>query len=353
MYYRTYRPQTIADIDNQERRKLLQDILQDPSNLPHAFLFVGPRGTGKTSSARILAKIINCENTVFGGKKGIEPCNECVACRAITAGRYLDVHELDAASNRGVDDIRALRENVRFAPSEGAYKVYIIDEVHMLTKEAFNALLKTLEEPPKNVVFVLATTEVEKLPLTIISRCMRVSFQKAKNDEIVHSLKRIIVAENITVTSEALEKIASAARGSFRDAAKLLEMAVRNTDLSTAAVGELLMGSAHADPNILLALILRKDVKGALKYLKEFENNGGNGRYLTEELLNGLHAAVMTKGKIEESFTDIDLLKNLTQKELAICMKKLLEAYNRAKYSPVDILPLMIAVVEYAEKTNN
>ncbi|MCR4329445.1 MAG: DNA polymerase III subunit gamma/tau [Candidatus Roizmanbacteria bacterium] len=350
MYYRTYRPQTIADIDNQERRKLFQDILENPLHLPHAFLFVGPRGTGKTSSARILAKIINCENTVFGGKKGIEPCNECETCRAITAGRYLDVHELDAASNRGVDDIRALRENVRFAPSEGKYKVYIIDEVHMLTKEAFNALLKTLEEPPKNVVFILATTEADKLPQTIVSRCMRVSFQKAKKDELLHSLKRIAVGENITVSSDALEMIAHAASGSFRDAAKLLEMAVRNTDLSLEAIKIFLMGSTQDDPVTLLALILHKDVHGALKYLREFESKGGNGRYLNEELLNGLHAAVLTKGGIENTFTDTDLLKSISQKDLALCMKKLLEAYAMAKYSPIDILPLMIAVVEYGEQ---
>ncbi len=350
MYYRTYRPQTISEIDNLDRQKLFRDMLKNPSHLPHAFLFVGPRGTGKTSSARILAKIINCENTVYGEKKGIEPCNTCGTCRAITAGRFLDVHELDAASNRGVDDIRALRENVRFAPSEGRYKVYIIDEVHMLTKEAFNALLKTLEEPPKNVVFILATTEADKLPQTIVSRCMRVSFQKAKKDELIFSLKRITAGENITVSEDALAKIAHAASGSFRDAAKLLEMAVRNTDLSSEAMRVFLMGSSQDEPNTLLSLMLQKDIQGALKYLREFENKGGNGRWLTEELLNGLHAAILTKTGIEKTFSDTKLLKNINQKELALCMKKLLEAYAMAKYSPIDILPLMIAVVEYGEQ---
>lgn len=349
MYYRTYRPQTIEDIDNEARRILLQKLLKNPKNLPHAFVFVGPRGTGKTSTARIIAKVINCQNSVYGGKKNVEPCNVCDTCRAITAGSYLDVHELDAASNRGVDDIRALRENVRFSPSQGTYKVYIIDEVHMLTKEAFNALLKTLEEPPNNVIFILATTEADKLPQTIVSRCIQVTFQKATEDELLQSLKRIARGEKITVKDEALRSIAKAATGSFRDAAKLFEIAVHSTDVSQQSIETFLTGNTQARPHELLHMIFEKDVKKALEYLKAFEDKGGSGKWLNEELLSLLHGAVLAKNTITSDFIDLAMIKNVSQRDMAILMKKLLEAYASSKFSPVDILPLMIAVVEYCE----
>ncbi|MEK9179220.1 MAG: AAA family ATPase, partial [Patescibacteria group bacterium] len=158
MFYLKYRPQQIAEIDHAERRNLLESIFPGAKDIPHAFLLIGPKGTGKTSTARIIAKVLNCEENVFDGKsKTAEPCGKCDTCISIQNGSFLDLFELDGASNRGIDDVRALREQVGYAPARGRYKVYIIDEVHMLTKEAFNALLKTLEEPPEDVVFVLAT----------------------------------------------------------------------------------------------------------------------------------------------------------------------------------------------------
>ena len=190
MYYLKYRPQKIKEISNQKRRELLTKVFSKTKDIPHAWLFAGPKGTGKTSTARIIAKILNCENNLFANKsKSPEPCDKCVSCRSIEQNRFFDVYELDAASNRGIDDVRALRDQVAYSPTKGRFKVYIIDEAHMLTKEAFNALLKTLEEPPKFVIFILATTEPQKLPATISSRCLVLNFHKAREEEIITSFE--------------------------------------------------------------------------------------------------------------------------------------------------------------------
>src|SRR3989338_5228486 len=186
--YRKYRPQRLSELDLEDVREKLAKIVGS-SFRPHAYLFSGPKGTGKTSAARIVAKIINCETS--SNNKG-EPCNKCESCVAIREGRYLDVLEIDAASNRGIDEIRDLREKIKLAPVSAKYKVYIIDEVHMLTNDAFNALLKTLEEPPAHAQFILATTEADKLPETIISRTTRINFQKASHGELRQSLDRVI-----------------------------------------------------------------------------------------------------------------------------------------------------------------
>jgi len=216
-FYLKYRPQKIADFDLMEVRDKVGRILQS-NHLPHAFLFAGPRGVGKTSMARLVAKSLNCPNVQKG-----EPCGQCEVCRAIAKGNFLDILEIDAASNRGIDDIRDLKEKVNLAPSRGKYKVYIIDEVHMLTPEAFNALLKTLEEPPEKVVFILCTTNPEKLPETILSRCVRINFNKATDKEIMSALKKAAEGEKLAVEEGALEEIVRLADGSFRDAQKILE----------------------------------------------------------------------------------------------------------------------------------
>ncbi len=226
MFYLKYRPQIIQHIDNSKiREKLIATLQKDP--LPHAFLFTGTKGAGKTSTARIIAKAINCERNSFGSKEfnNIEPCNECINCQAITNGTALDVIEMDAASNRKIDEMRELIDKVKFAPVYTRYKVYIIDEVHMLTNEPFNALLKTLEEPPSSTIFILATTELEKLPKTIVSRCIHFSFGKAETNEIISMLKRVAKGENLQIDESALTFIAQHADNSFRDATKLLEEA--------------------------------------------------------------------------------------------------------------------------------
>ncbi|MGG3883969.1 DNA polymerase III subunit gamma/tau [Brevibacillus panacihumi] len=219
--YRVYRPQTFEDVVGQEHVTItLRNALRE-GRLSHAYLFNGPRGTGKTSAAKIMSKAVNCEQPQDG-----EPCNECATCRAITEGSVTDVLEIDAASNRGVEEIRDIRDKVKFAPSDVRYKVYIIDEVHMLTTEAFNALLKTLEEPPSHVLFILATTEPHKLPATIISRCQRFDFHRIPLQVMVNLLNKICLSQGVRVEEQALQLVAKLAEGGARDALSLLDQAI-------------------------------------------------------------------------------------------------------------------------------
>src|SRR6266581_4104910 len=219
--YRKWRSQTFTDLVGQEPvvRTLKNALLA--GNLAHAYLFTGPRGTGKTSTARLLAKTINCSNPEDG-----EPCNVCQQCREITAGNSFNVMEIDAASNRGIDSIRELREKVMVPPSSGKYKVYILDEAHMLTVEAFNALLKTLEEPPAHAIFVMATTDVHKMLPTVLSRCQRFDFKRITSRQIVDRLRFVAEQEQITLEAGAAELIARAAAGGMRDALSLLDQAI-------------------------------------------------------------------------------------------------------------------------------
>lgn len=217
--YLKYRPQNFKTVVGQDHiTTTLKNALKHGS-LTHAYLFSGPRGTGKTSLARIIAKSLNCSNL----EEGVEPCDNCENCEAILKGRLVDLIEIDAASNRGIDEIRELREKIQFAPTHGKCKVYIIDEVHMLTKEAFNALLKTLEEPPSHAFFILATTEVHKIPETIISRCQQFSFKRISLDDIVKRLEEIAKEENVQAEPDALELIAKMSGGGLRDAIGLFE----------------------------------------------------------------------------------------------------------------------------------
>ena len=219
--YRKFRPDSFADVKGQEHIVTTLKNQLKANRIGHAYLFTGTRGTGKTTVAKIFAKTVNCEHPTEEG-----PCGECRICKAISAGASMNVIEIDAASNNGVDNIREIVEEVSYSPAEGKYKVYIIDEVHMLSIGAFNALLKTLEEPPSYVIFILATTEVHKLPITILSRCQRYDFKRISIDTITGRMQELIAAEEVQVEDKALRYIAKTADGSMRDALSLLDQCI-------------------------------------------------------------------------------------------------------------------------------
>ena len=270
---RRWRPQLFKAVVGQEHvTKTLQNAIS-ADRIAHAYLFSGPRGVGKTSVARIFAKAVNC-------REGLrtEPCEKCATCMEISSGRSIDVIEIDAASNRGIDEIRELRESVKFAPVSGRYKVYIIDEAHMLTIEAFNALLKTLEEPPEHVIFILATTEPHKLPATIISRCQRFDFRMLVHKEIVDRLRTLTEADNFSVDDEALSLIAESADGAMRDAESILDqlLSFGGGKIQTEEISKLLGFGTYHLLNQLVANILQSDSAESLKSLNSLADQGAD-----------------------------------------------------------------------------
>jgi DNA polymerase-3 subunit gamma/tau len=280
---RRYRPQQFADLVGQEPvAQALANALQS-NRVAHAYLFTGARGVGKTSTARILAKALNCVNGPT-----TTPCNQCELCRSIATGEDVDVLEIDGASNRGIDEVREIRQNVQYRPSRARYKIYIIDEVHMLTPPAFNALLKTLEEPPPHVKFIFATTEVQKIPVTILSRCQRFDFAGIGTSQIVARLKQIVANEGVQADNEALELVARRAGGSMRDAQSLLDqlLAFGGERLTVDQVHGLL-GTAHEDRVVALAgAVLGRDAKKALELLGEAADQGLQLGELLDQLID-------------------------------------------------------------------
>jgi DNA polymerase III subunit gamma/tau len=280
--YRVWRPQTFFDVVGQEHvTKTLQNALLQ-QKISHAYLFSGPRGTGKTSAAKILAKAVNCEMAPI-----TEPCNQCSACQGITDGTISDVIEIDAASNNGVEEIRDIRDKVKYAPSAVKYKVYIIDEVHMLSIGAFNALLKTLEEPPKHVIFILATTEPHKIPLTIISRCQRYDFKRITAQAIMNRMKLIVDETGIECEDSALQIIARAAEGGMRDALSLLDQAISfSQDHVTYEDALTVTGSvAQKFLNRLAKAICERDVVKGLETLDELLYQGKDPSRFIEDFI--------------------------------------------------------------------
>jgi DNA polymerase-3 subunit gamma/tau len=328
-FYRIYRPQVIEEIDNVAvREQLLSLLTKEKQQLPHAFLFTGPRGAGKTTAARIVAKLFNCTKPTKHG-----PCGKCEQCTTIADGRNLDVLEIDAASNRGIDEIRQLRDAINLSPSSASFKIYIIDEVHMLTTEAFNALLKTLEEPPAHAVFVLATTDPQKVPATIKSRCVGISFHRASAPELAAALKRIVTAEKIPIDEDALVLLAGSVDGSFRDAVKLLEQVSFHKGRITVEVVRTL--TSLSDESTLASFfesLTKKDTKASLSMIEGLVADGKDVKTFLVDCLTHLQK---------------DLIAGHSDaKEL---IRRFTEAYALMKVSPIAQLPMEVAVVEYCE----
>ncbi|MFA5770424.1 MAG: DNA polymerase III subunit gamma/tau [Patescibacteria group bacterium] len=348
MFYLKYRPKTISEIDNIQAKDTIGKILSS-STLPHAFLFVGQKGTGKTSTARILAKAVNCLNNKFSKKgKDFEPCNQCANCKSIGLSSFTDVVEMDAASNRGIEEVKNLIRETSFLPMSGGYRVFIIDEAHMITNEGFNALLKTLEEPSKSAIFILATTNLEKLPKTIVSRCLKINFGKANTDDIYSMLKRITKNENIDLNEDILKLIANHSENSFRDAAKILEE-ITLQKIQTIENVEKFLGIRGR--NDLLEIIEKKELKKTLVWINEFSQNGGDFKNLIEDILNQLHSQLLIKNKILEKNEAKEI--NLTLIEISLLMKLLIEAYQNLRNTPIDSLPVEIALIEFYNKLSS
>lgn len=349
VFYLKYRPQTISELDLTQVREKLFNLLKSKS-FPHAFLFTGPKGLGKTSTARILAKAINCEQK----KKDNEPCNECQACISITNGSNVDVLEIDAASNRGIDEMRALRERVKFAPANLKKKVYIIDEVHMLTTEAFNALLKTLEEPPDHVVFILCTTEVWKVLPTIVSRSFHISFEKPTKEELTRSLERVAKGENLTIEKGVYDRLFELSDGAFRDATKILEELVVAAGEDKKITEQLLertykVQSIDVAVTELIQKLDIKDVKATLAIIERLVSDGVDFKIVTEKIVESLRHELFAK-------TSLSSEKSVTQFTVTD-LKKLFEIFNESyknmKFSVIPQLPLEIAVISWCGTKEN
>ena len=289
--YRKYRPSTFSDVVGQEHiTNTLKNEL-DCGKIVHAYLFTGTRGTGKTTCAKILAKAVNCLNPING-----DPCGECEICRMVAADEATDIVEMDAASNNGVDDIRELREQVNFSPAACKYRVYIIDEVHMLSGAAFNALLKTLEEPPEHVVFILATTEVHKLPATILSRCQRFDFRRIDSAEIVGRLKHVASCENLTLTDDAATLIASAADGGMRDALSILDLcASHNSNITEDTVANVCSMAGNEYLIKMADLIKSHSTEQAITLIDELHNSSVDMLRLLSELTGHFRDLMIVK----------------------------------------------------------
>ncbi len=350
VFYRKWRPKALAEVVGQEQ--VTQTLLNALANerISHAYLFCGSRGTGKTSTGRILAKAVNCLNNQGKG----EPCNSCSMCQAIAEGKAFDVIEVDAASNRGIDEIRDLREKVNYAPNQARFKVYIIDEVHMLTKEASNALLKTLEEPPPHVIFVLATTEAHKLLPTILSRCQRFDFRRISQADMVAKLTQICQSESIHAGPEALRLMAKAATGSLRDAENLLQQLTTyyGANIELQQVQALLGISGDWRAKELVRNIINNDIPAGIATINKANSDGLDLRQFNRELVEYLRALLLIKTGTSEAIDltteDINELKDLAARASLTQILKAVKLFGQlelglANYST---LPLELALVD-------
>lgn len=358
MYYLKYRPKSFSELFGlEEVTKVLINSLTKKQTA-HAYIFTGPKGSGKTSTARILAKALNCERLGYSSTPGVdgqdsrslpsqaEPCNECASCQAVDAGRFLDLIEIDAASNRGIDDIRSLREKIKLSPSQGKFKVYLIDEAHMLTPEAFNALLKTLEEPPAHAVFILATTELQKLPATIRSRALVLNFKRGKKEDLLKKLRFICQREDVKISETELKKIVELSEGGYRNAETLLEQVV---------VGEISLSDEGFSPQRFLDLLVQGNKPGALEFLNQLGDKGESLTVFNRHLIFYLRELLLILGGVGDGVLDLgpeqfklreQKANSLTSVKLVKLIERFLTAEERAKFSPIPELPLELAVFD-------
>jgi len=354
--YRKYRPKTFTEVINQNhiRQTLINAI--KTNRVAHAYLFSGPRGTGKTSLARIFAKALNCKNLL----PNFDPCNQCDFCVSINEGRSFDLVEIDAASNRGIDEIRNLKEEIRFGPRHMKYKVIILDEAHMLTKDASNALLKSLEEPPPHTIFILVTTEVQKIIPTIYSRCQRLLFSKLSLSDIVHKLKNIASLEGFEIDEKSLKAIAIAAKGSIRDSESLLgkifSLGKKKIDFEL-----LRQFLGFTDDSAIIKLIEflgKKDLKNALDFIEKLAQGGTDFKEFLKNLVSYLRKIALIK---TDKSLDYILNEELTKEEITVIIKQaeyfkmpeilkmideFLVAYEDCEKYPIEQMALEISVIK-------
>ena len=361
---RKYRPQNFDDLVGQDA--LVQTLTNAIKNnrLHHAYILTGIRGVGKTTTARIIAKALNCTGKDGRGGPTVHPCGFCENCRAITEGRHIDVMELDAASRTGVDDMREILDGVRYKPTNARYKIYIIDEVHMLSKSAFNALLKTLEEPPSHVMFIFATTEIRKVPVTILSRCQRFDLQRISIEDLVGLFKKILTNEKIEAEEEALRLIAKAADGSARDGESLLDQAISlgGGKVQTDVVKNMIGLSDKNRTFELFENLIKGDVAEVLKNLEDMYKNGANPLTLLQDLINTTHGIAKVK-LIAEAIKDPALSENersFYQKsapEISIAVlsrmwQMMIKGLSELNIAPVQIDALEMILIRIAYSAN-
>ena len=354
--YRRYRPMTFNDVTDQQHVKITIQNQITSGNVAHAYLFAGPRGVGKTTIARLLAKTVNCEQRAEDGN---EPCNACSSCAEMNAGKALDIVEIDAASHTGVDNVREnIIEAVRFTPSKGKKKVFIIDEVHMLSTSAFNALLKTLEEPPAHALFVLATTEIHKIPQTILSRCQRFDFHRIAANDMKDRLRMIAKTEGVEVEEDVLSQVVRLSEGCLRDGESLLGQIL--------ALGEKKIGAEQASIILpitnttlvidLLETVAKNDVSSALNLLNAFVDQGGSIRNFIDELIDFVRTMLMLGlGAPYHDHYDADVMQRMQAclqvmgaRRTAEFLDVLLEVKAKPSYDALPHLPLEVAIVLFA-----
>lgn len=347
--YRNYRPKNFAEVIGQEHVKATLQKGIAGGSFAHAYLFTGTRGTGKTSLARIFARAINCTN-----QKNGEPCNECAICKQFLDNNSLDLIEIDAASNTGVENIREIIEHLKFSPTQSQYKVFIIDEVHMLSKGAFNALLKTLEEPPKHAVFILATTEIHKVPATIISRTQRFDFKKIDHDKLLEHLKSVASKEKIKIDDASLELVLNSAEGSVRDALSILDKLSTFDNIELAQAEKLLGLTNILAVQQFLDLLVSKDAAKSLNFLQEQFGSGVDPIQFNKDLLDYLRKVLLVSlgGNLSALF-DQNQMKNLSRhskeikpNQLLFIIRLFLRANKDFQISPNSELPVEIAAAE-------